>query len=305
MNIPFYQMANQELRQTLHLKFIEYFFNSKSVLLIILLVLFLFFRFMDLTDFPTDPVIGILSFNALLFALYYYLRRKNPEWGMAYNIFSLWFDIIVVTICLHYLGGIYSMFWGDTYLLYMAVSGIFMSRIARLSYAVYVVIAYSTMCYLEHQEILPRWNIFNIPVDGRLDLVCWLGMLTLITITTLISFNFLEILSSLQRLASLGRMSTEIAHEMRTPLQIIEAVAESDCTDEGKKEMRSQIERLSRFVKEVMALGREEVQSLSKTRLQALVDQAVGMVSKTIDPGKEIKSGFRAYRLLSGEIEGH
>ena len=164
-----------------------------------------------------------------------------------------------------------------------------MNRIARLSYAIYVMTAYSTMCYLEHQEIITRWNIFQVTVDGKLDLICWLGNLTLINITTAISFNFLEILSRLQRLASLGRMSTEIAHEMRTPLQIIEGVAESHCTEEGKKEMRVQIERLSRFVKEVMALGREEIQSLSKTRLQALVDQAIGMVSKTVDPNKEIK----------------
>jgi len=282
-------MANNDLRQSLHLRFVEYYFNSKSIFLLIMLVLFLFFRFMDLSEIPTDPVIGILSLDALIFAFYYLLRRKNPEWAVAYNIFSLWFDILVVTVCLHFLGGIYSMFWSGTYLLYVAVAGIFMNRFARLSYAIFVVIAYSTMCYLEHQGIIPRWNVFNIPVDTKLDLTCWLGMLTLIIMTTLISFHFLEILSRLQRLASLGRMATEIVHEMRTPLQIIEGVAESHCTEDGKKEMSVQIEKLSRFLKEVMALGREEIQSLSKTRLQALVDQAIGMVSKSTESSERIK----------------
>ncbi|RPJ69196.1 MAG: HAMP domain-containing protein [Acidobacteria bacterium] len=85
-----------------------------------------------------------------------------------------------------------------------------------------------------------------------------------------------------ERLLSLGRMSTVIAHEIRNPLMIIKAAlrplrkarpAQEDVA-EAAKDIGEEVDRLNRIVTEVLDLARPVPFELSATDLAALCRQA-------------------------------
>jgi len=85
-----------------------------------------------------------------------------------------------------------------------------------------------------------------------------------------------------ERLSSLGRMSTVIAHEIRNPLMIIKAalrplrkarVAPEDVA-EAAKDIGEEVDRLNRIVTEVLDLARPVQFELAPTDLAALCRQA-------------------------------
>ena len=282
-------MINHELQENFHKKLIDYFFKVKVVFTLALLVILTYFHYVGLFGQGSIPVMLILYIEICLSAIYFLIRIRKPEGVIPYNLFTLWIDVSVVTAALHYLGGIYSMIWCAGYLLLIAVSSIFMSRRGRMAFVLYVGLAFTLLCFLEHENIIPRINIFRIPVSNQQDLFCWLSTLILIVLSYLLSNNFMGILARFQRLANLGRMSTEMAHELRTPLQVIEGLTEVQCNEGGKREIKEQVEKVSRFIKEILALGREELQSYSRVRIQAIVDHAMNLVFQTAGPLQEIQ----------------
>lgn len=274
-------MVNRELREGLHRRLIEYLFRVKVIVALVLLTFLVFFHYFRYLGIETLPVILSLIVEMCVFLLYFNVRAKKPEWVIPYNVLSLWIDVLAVTVALHFFGGLYSMIWAADYFLLIAIASAFLSRGGRLLFATCVAVVYSVLCYLEHNGIVARHNIFGIPVSDHLDLFCWLSTMALLSVTTLISYNFMDVFSRLHRFADLGRFSTELAHEIRTPLQIIEGVTHrGECSPTAQAEIKTQIGRISRFVKEILALGREERQRPSKTRLQDIVDYAVDLVFK-------------------------
>jgi signal transduction histidine kinase len=202
---------------------------------------------------------------------------------------SIFVDVFSVTVALHYFGGTYALIWVADYMLLVAVYSLFLNKKERLILLAYVVVTYSLLCLFEHYGVLVRHNIFQIPVSPKMDLACWLSAMALILLTGLISNNFIEMLIKYQRLADLGRFSTELAHEIRTPLQVIEGITHgANLPEDAKQEIRSQIERIGRFIREVTALGREERQHLIRARLQDLVGVVVSDVLKAV-PQKTIR----------------
>lgn len=282
-------MINHELQENFHKKLIDYFFKVKVVFWLALLVILFYFHYVGLFGRGSIPVILVLFVEICLSVFYFPIRLQRPEKVVPYNLFSIWIDVLAVTVALHYLGGIYSMIWCGGYLLLIAVSSIFMTSRGRLLFVIYVCLAFSLLCFLEVGNIIPRINIFQIPVSNQQDLFCWLSTLVLIFLTALISNQFNRILARFQRLANLGRMSTEMAHELRTPLQVIEGLTEYQCNEEGKREIKTQLEKVSRFIKEILALGREELQSYSRVRLRAVVDHAMNLVFQTTGPLEDMR----------------
>jgi signal transduction histidine kinase len=254
-----------------------------------LLFLFVMFRLMQFLDLETNALIAILLFEIFISFLYFPLRIRKPGWASGYVAFSLYADVLAITIGLHYVGGIYSMVWSAVYLLFVATAGFFLSNEGRWAYVIYVSIMYSLLCYLEHEGIVARQNVLHLPVSHPLDLFSWLSTMSLILFTFFLSNRFMEMLGRLQRLADLGRISTEIAHEIRTPLQIIGGLAEGqgDRSASGK-EIKTQIERIAHFVKEIIVLGRDEMMQPSRVPIHAIVDHAINRVLETSELPSEI-----------------
>ena len=283
-------MINTDLREGFQRKLIDYLFKVKVIISLILISFLIFFHYFQFLDLNTTPIILVFLFELIIFFSFLPLRARKPEWVIPYNILSLYCDVLAVTFVLHYFGGIYSMIWAVDYLLLIAISSVFLSKRGRISYAVYTCIVYTFFCYLEHQGIVARHNIFHIPVSGKLDLFCWLSTMLLLAVTALISNNFIEMFSRVQRFADLGRLSTELAHEIRTPLQIIEGTTYlTGFPEEGRSEIRSQVERITRFVKEILALGREERQKLSKARIQDIMEYSINLIFKFSPTQKRIE----------------
>jgi signal transduction histidine kinase len=282
-------MIRPETQDSDHLRLVDYLFRVKSVLGVMLLFLFVMFRLMQFLNLETNTLIAVLLFEIFISFLYFPLRTQKPEWASRYVAFSLYADVLAVTIGLHYVGGIYSMMWSALYLLFVATAGFFLSEPGRWVYVAYVSIVYSLLCYLEHEGIVARQNVLHLPVSHQLDLFSWLSTMSLILFTFFLSNRFMERIGRLQRLADLGRISTEIAHEIRTPLQIIGGLAEGE-GDRGSsgKEIKTQIERIAHFVKEIIALGREEITQPSRVGIRAIVDHAIDRVLETSDPRKEV-----------------
>jgi peptidoglycan/LPS O-acetylase OafA/YrhL len=65
---------------------------------------------------------------------------------------------------------------------------------------------------------LPRHNIFHVPVSPGMDLNCWVTSVVLVLLAALIANNFVEKLVRTRRFADLGRLSTELAHEIHPGL---------------------------------------------------------------------------------------
>jgi len=282
-------MIRPDTQDSLHLRLVDYLFRVKGVLGVMLLFLFVMFRLMQFLDRERNALIVILLFEVFISFLHFPLRIRKPEWTNGYVAFSLWADVLAVTIALHYFGGIYSMVWSAVYLLLVAIGGFFLSEQGRWAYMIYISVVYSLLCYLEHQGIVARENFLHVPVSNQLDLFCWLSTMSLILLTFLLSGRFMEMLGRLQRLADLGRMSTEIAQEIRTPLQVIEGLAEGQGNREASgKEIKVQIERMAHFVREILALGGDELMQSSRVGIRAIVDHAIDRVLETSDPRKEV-----------------
>jgi len=275
-------MHEESLRTQSQLKLIDYLFRVKMILILSLVVLLVFFHYFHILHIRTAPVALVLLTELAVFAAYFPLRARKPAWVIPYNKGGIFLDVLAVTVALHYFGGIYALIWVADYLLLVAVYSLFLNKRERVALVACVVASYSLLCFFEHRGVLARHNIFQIPVSPGMDLTCWVTAVALILLAAFVSHNFIEMLLKYQRLADLGRLSTELAHEIRTPLQVIEGVTHStDVPESTKKEIRSQIERIGRFIREVMALGREEKQHRTRVRLQDVTDVSTDHIFKT------------------------
>ena len=288
-------MINRDLNQDLQSALVEYFFKAKIILGLTCLTLLLFFHYFRFLGVEARPIIFTFTVELSIWASYFPLRSRRPESVLRYNAASLWIDVIAVTVALHYFGGIYSMIWAAAYLLLIACSSLFFSKTGRILFAVYVILSFSLLCHLEHHGVIPRHNIFRVPPSTGMDIFFWSSTSLIIFAAAVLTNKMGEVLSRLEQFANLGRLSTELAHEIRTPLQVIEGLLHGQETpEEAKKEIRTQTERISRFVKEILALGREERLRVATLRIQDIVDHSVNLILKALPagPGLRVERDF-------------
>lgn len=87
--------------------------------------------------------------------------------------------------------------------------------------------------------------------------------------------------AEMEHLASIGRMSSVLAHEIRNPLGTIKGFAQliEESAAEGQKRLAapivSETARLERLVNDLLAYGRPREPQMRRARLQPLVEQAV------------------------------
>jgi signal transduction histidine kinase len=107
--------------------------------------------------------------------------------------------------------------------------------------------------------------------------------------------RFQRQMSQKERLTSLGRLSTVIAHEIRNPLMIIKAtlhaMRRTDLTQDGLREavgdIDEEVARLNRIVNDVLDFARPIRFELATVDLNALCRESVGAV-RTAVPGAPI-----------------
>jgi signal transduction histidine kinase len=297
-------MINRDLNQDFQIALVDYLFKAKIMLGLACLFLLLFFYYFQFIGVENRPILLTFAVELAVWSIYFPLRARRPDWILPYNSASLWIDVIAATIALHYFGGIYSMIWAVAYLFLVVCSGMFLSRRGRPLFAAYVILAYSLLCHFEHHGVIPRHNIFRISLGTGMDIFFWSSTTVLISATAFLSNKLGEVLSRLEKFANLGRLSTELAHEIRTPLQVIEGLlSRAEAAEDTKREIRAQIERIVRFVKEILALGREERVRVSTLRIQDIVDHSVNLILKAMPA----RPGIRVERELSPEdlwVEG-
>jgi signal transduction histidine kinase len=102
-------------------------------------------------------------------------------------------------------------------------------------------------------------------------------------------------LSQRERLSSLGRLSTVIAHEIRNPLMIIKAAlhtirqprVSAAALAEAASDIRGEVERLNRIVNEVLDFARPIQFELAPTDLNALCRESAAAAQAT--PGAAVR----------------
>ena len=283
-------MINRDLNQDLQGTLVDYFFKAKIILGLTCLSLLLFFHYFRFLGVEAQFIIFTFAIEIGIWASFFPVRARRPESVFRYNTVSLWIDVIAVTVALHYFGGIYSMIWAAAYLLLIGCSSLFLSKRGRVLFAAYVILAFSLLCCLEHFGVIPRHNIFRIPASTGMDIFFWSSTSLIIFAAAVLTNKLGEVLSRLERFANLGRLSTELAHEIRTPLQVIEGLLHcAETSEDTKKEIRAQTERIARFVKEILALGREERLRVATLRIQDIVDHSVSLILKALPPRPGIR----------------
>lgn len=279
-------MINRELSQDFQIPLVDYLFRAKIILGLTCLFLLLFFYYFQFIGVETRPVIFTFVVELAVWSSYFLIRDRRPEWILPFNSACLWVDVIAATIALHYFGGIYSMIWAVAYLFLVVCSGLFLSRRGRSLFAAFVILTYGLLCHLEHHGVIPRHNILGISPGTGKDIFFWSSTTLIILATAVLANKLGEVLSRLAKFANLGRLSTELAHEIRTPLQVIEGLLpRADASEGTKQEIRAQIDRIVRFVKEILALGREERVRPASLRIQDIVDHSVNLILKAM-PGR-------------------
>ena len=102
--------------------------------------------------------------------------------------------------------------------------------------------------------------------------------------------------SQRERLSSLGRLSSVVAHEIRNPLMIIKAAvrslrqagASSDARDEALRDIDGEVARLNRIVSEVLDYARPPTMSWADADVAALCQKAAGAV-RTAEPEATVR----------------
>ena len=99
------------------------------------------------------------------------------------------------------------------------------------------------------------------------------------------SKSFYEELINARKLAAIGRMAAGAAHEINNPLAIISGRIQLLLkmeADEGKKRhldmIRSQCDRMSRIISDILTFSRPEKPALKPTDLREVIDAAVSLV---------------------------
>jgi signal transduction histidine kinase len=276
-------MINQALNREFQRTLVDYFIKAKIILGMTSLSLLLFFHYFQFLGVEARPIIFTFIVELIIWASYFFIRPRKPEWILPFNAASLWVDVLAITIALHYFGGFYSTIWAVDYLLLIACSSAFLSKRGLVLFSTYVILAYSLLCHLEHHEVIVRHNIFRIPHRSGLDMFFWSSTTLLIVATAILANKLGEVFGRLERFANLGRLSTELAHEIRTPLQVIQGLLHRlECAEDVRSEIRTQCERIARFVTEMLTLGREERPRLARVRIQDVVDHSVSLILKAM-----------------------
>lgn len=224
----------------------------------------------------------IFILEIILFGPYYILVNKYPKRYAFLNYLCILIDIISITIALHYMGGINSLILQVIYLFIIAATSIFFYKIGCYLIATTCFFAYSILCLAEYGGFIQKHNIFHIELTGGQYLFIWLSMTFMIYLTAFLSSSFFEILRKSKKFADMGRFLTQIAHEIRNPIGVIdnEVKALSRVPGFDPRVIKEQTSRIASFINEILAYSRDEEVCCTKIKLNDVIELSLHFVVK-------------------------
>jgi|GEM_PF-1001863 len=128
-------------------------------------IVYFFVRKINIFGFPFIPFASCCFLEAFVNQPYAFLTKRVKALG-ALTYTHLIIDIVLISLIIHYLGGIEFAFFSVAYPLIIIIAGIMLSRKACYFVAFVSSIAYSAIVALEFYNLIPHNPLFGFRLDG-------------------------------------------------------------------------------------------------------------------------------------------
>ncbi len=235
-----------------------------------LAVLFFIYHYKFL-HFNMLTIIFFLSIPMCFYLVYFFTHIKTSHMENKFNIMVLYIDVMIVTLIFTALNISDFLNVYGIYIILVVLGSCFFLKPYRIVYCLYIVTCYTAYALFHTYKL----NIATVNIIYKLILND-----AMILFSGIITYYYLEFINSFRHLASLGQISAELAHEVRNPLQIIETYAEKGVSDPTiHAEIKNQVEKVARFIQELLSLGSEQKSNYRKENITHLIDYSVSLIN--------------------------
>lgn len=329
------QQKSQEFRESITEKL---FLMRKVRLIIGLCMLFwgMFLWFFGVSGFNPSMFFPIIFCEMFINQPYVFIinRVKNLDWVLLVHQI---FDVILISLSIHFLGGIDAYFAIVIYALIIIFAGVIVSIKSSFLIAGLCSLGYLTMFLLEFLKIVPKKPIFNFNLGQPLNFIVPIFIcLSLYLIAYVSSFlakiiiqkgnqskvaldklkHAEDTMIQAEKLAVVGQFATGIVHELKNPLGIILSGVESleneasTCPDAilSINKIRNGAIRANEIIKDLLNFSRPSEQQLQSVDLNTVLNENLKLlkevsVSSNIQIVKEFSKNALIVRTNSNQFE--
>jgi signal transduction histidine kinase len=241
-------------------------------------------------------------------------RIKRLDWVLlAHQII----DVVLVTLCIYFLGGTDAYFATTIYSLMIIFAGVIVSIKSSFLMASLCAMSYVIMFYLEHANFIPKINLFNISLTPPLNFIVPIFICMTLFLIAYVSSFFAKIIIKkseqseealdklrkaenamiqAEKLAVVGQFATGIIHEIKNPLGVIisgvesleyEVADRSDAVLSVHKIKQSAI-HANEIIKDLLNFSRPSEQQLDTVDLNLVLADNIKLL-KGVKPGTDIQ----------------
>lgn len=263
---------------------------------------------------PIVPIVILWMADLFINIPYYLLFKKLgpcPAWQYRLRLAASSLEILMVTVVIHYLGGVSVSILTFGYAMFVMFAATAYPRQGTVVLGLVSAVTYSGLVALEYWEIVPPVGVRNIHLDAMQQVTVVVLNLVLIAIVGYVATAFAErltqrtqslekALDELQstqeqlveasRLASIGKLSAEVAHEINNPVGVILGFAQATSKGLTEKDPMhlplTSIEREARRVRSIVQNLLNFARSSQWTPRQTNVNQV--LVNTMILIGRQV-----------------
>lgn len=255
---------------------------------------------------PEQPLWAILCALSFLNALTYWRMEHVPHVGNGELVTQLLLDMAGLFGLLYYTGGATNPF-ATLFIVQVLIAAVSLPALYTCIIAVIAVVCYTSlmffnveMPYFLHHHI---GDFFSLHVQGM-----WLSFLMLVGIVVwfIVRMNAAlrqkeHLLAEAEKMAALGTLATNAAHELGTPLATMAVLAEN-CEEKTAVQLKEQLQRCKAIISRIAELG--GVSRAESGEAQSLADfvQELAQSWQILHPSTllevEVKNG-EARKILS------
>ncbi|MDD5617567.1 MAG: ATP-binding protein [Candidatus Omnitrophica bacterium] len=241
-------------------------------------------------------------------------RIKNLNWALLLHQI---FDVVLITLCMHSLGGTDAYFMITVYALIIVFAGVIVTIRSSFLIAGLCSISYLILYNLEFFKIIPKSIIFNFDLKPPLNIIVLLFVcISLFLIAYISSFlakiiirkneeskdalnklKFAEdAMIQAEKLAVVGQFASGIIHEIKNPLGVILSgveYLENEISD--NPDLKFSLDKIKQgainaneIIKDVLNFSRPSEQKLSTVDLNAIVNDNIRIV-REVAAGPDIQ----------------